>query len=105
MPQISKSYLCTRHPNDLGKGKSSQISADYFERWAQEFLQWIEAKQEGIFHVDTRLRPYGDKGTLANSFEEIQEYYQMQGAAAPFERQAFIKLRFVSRQSSLRKNR
>ena len=86
-----------------GKGTSTKISADFYERWAQEFLQWIEAKQEGIFHIDTRLRPYGDKGTLANSLEEIQRYYQMQGAAAPFERQAFIKLRFVAGNRALGK--
>ena len=78
------------------KRQSSRFSADFYERWAQDFLQWIEAKQEGIFHVDTRLRPYGNKGTLANSREEIQAYYRTQGPAAPFERQAFIKLRFVA---------
>ena len=59
-------------PAPSGTRTSSTCSADFFERWAQEFLQWIDAKQEGIFHVDTRLRPYGDKGTLANSREEIQ---------------------------------
>jgi glutamate-ammonia-ligase adenylyltransferase len=90
-------------PQQPIQGKPSQVSADYFERWAQGFLQWIEAKQEGIFHVDTRLRPYGDKGTLANSLEEIQEYYQIQGAAASFERQAFIKLRFVAGNRALGK--
>ena len=83
-------------PAPSGTRTSSTCSADFFERWAQEFLQWIDAKQEGIFHVDTRLRPNGDKGTLANSREEIQEYYTIHGPAAPFERQALIKLRFVA---------
>ena len=83
-------------PASSTRRRSSQFSADFFERWAQEFLQWIEAKQEGIFHVDTRLRPNGDKGTLVNSLGEIQQYYSPQGRAAPFERQAFIKLRFVA---------
>ena len=90
-------------PQHAGKGKPLRVSPDYFERWAQEFLQWIEAKQEGIFHIDTRLRPYGHKGTLANSLEEIQRYYHSQGAAAPFERQAFIKLRFVAGNRALGK--
>ncbi len=75
---------------------SARLTADFYERWAQELLQWIESKHEGIFHVDTRLRPYGDKGTLASSREEIQEYYRIDGASAPFERQALIKLRFVA---------
>ncbi len=83
--------------------QSSKISPDYYERWAQEFLQWIDAKQEGIFHLDTRLRPNGDKGTLANSLEEIQQYYRIQGGAAPFERQAFIKLRFIAGNRALGK--
>lgn len=69
---------------------------EYYERLAQEFLHWIEAKQEGIFQIDTRLRPHGEKGLLANSLEEIQRYYSVEGGAAPFERQAWIKLRHVA---------
>jgi len=69
---------------------------EYYERLVQEFLRWIEAKQEGIFQIDTRLRPHGEKGLLANSLEEIQQYYHVKGGAAPFERQALIKLRHVA---------
>ncbi len=83
-------------PGDSPKRVATRMPSDYFERWAQEFLQWIEAKQEGIFHLDTRLRPHGEKGLLANSLEEIQRYYTPQGGSAPFERQALIKLRFVA---------
>jgi len=83
-------------PGKPPRGQTAQVSSDYFERWTQEFLQWIEAKQEGIFHLDTRLRPHGVKGLLANSLEEIQRYYTRQGGAAPFERQALIKLRFLA---------
>lgn len=85
-------------------GKSESLSnnpSPYFERLVQEFLRWIEAKQEGIFHIDTRLRPHGEKGLLANSFEEIQTYYHPQGMAAPFERQALIKLRFIAGDAAL----
>jgi len=74
---------------------------EYFERLAQEMLRWIEAKQEGIFHIDTRLRPYGEKGLLTNSLAEIQRYYHPQGHAAPFERQALIKLRHVAGDAAL----
>ncbi len=90
-------------PKASSRGISAQKSPDFYERWAQEFLQWIEAKQEGIFHIDTRLRPHGDKGTLANSLEEIQAYYRTNGPAAPFERQAFIKLRYIAGPPSLKK--
>jgi len=72
------------------------IIGEYYERLVQEFLRWIEAKQEGIFHIDIRLRPHGEKGLLANSLEEIQHYYHVEGGAAPFERQAWIKLRHVA---------
>jgi len=72
------------------------IIGEYYERLVQEFLHWIEAKQEGIFQIDTRLRPHGEKGLLANSMEEIQHYYHVEGGAAPFERQAWIKLRHVA---------
>jgi [glutamine synthetase] adenylyltransferase / [glutamine synthetase]-adenylyl-L-tyrosine phosphorylase len=77
-------------PKDLPK------IGEYYERLIQEFLQWIEAKQEGIFQIDTRLRPHGEKGLLANSLEEVQRYYSETGSAAPFERQAWIKLRHVA---------
>ena len=71
-------------------------SIEFFEHLVQELLRWIEAKQEGIFHIDTRLRPHGDKGLLANSLDEIRRYYSPKGMAAPFERQALIKLRYVA---------
>ncbi len=91
------------YPNH-GSSKQDQLAtSDLHQRWAQEFVQWIEAKQEGIFHLDTRLRPHGDKGLLANSLEEIQQYYTAEGGAAPFERQALIKLRFVAGDRTLGK--
>jgi glutamate-ammonia-ligase adenylyltransferase len=31
-------------------------AGEYFERLVQEILRWIEAKQEGIFHIDTITR-------------------------------------------------
>jgi glutamate-ammonia-ligase adenylyltransferase len=76
--------------------KASIENSEYFERLSQELLQWIEAKQEGIFHLDVRLRPHGGKGVLANPLDEITIYYSEQGLAAPFERQAMIKLRRVA---------
>ena len=74
---------------------------EYYERLVQELLQWIEAKQEGIFQLDIRLRPHGEKGLLANSFEDVKRYYRTGGAAAPFERQAWIKLRHVAGNAAL----
>ena len=69
---------------------------EYFERLCQDILGFIEAKQEGIFHLDVRLRPHGQKGLLASSLGEMETYYSPAGLAAPFERQALIKLRWVA---------
>jgi glutamate-ammonia-ligase adenylyltransferase len=77
-------------------GREPLENSEYFERLVQELLRWIEAKQEGIFHLDVRLRPHGGKGLLANRVDELRTYYSPQGLAAPFERQALIKLRHGS---------
>jgi len=76
-------------------GRQRLDNSEYFERLVQEILQWIEAKQEGIFHLDVRLRPHGGKSLLANTLEELRGYYGPGGLSLPFERQALIKLRFT----------
>ncbi|TLY23301.1 MAG: hypothetical protein E6K66_07335, partial [Nitrospirae bacterium] len=82
-------------------GKNGIENSEYFERLAQELLGWIEAKQEGIFRLDVRLRPHGGKGALANAFDEVCRYYSPTGLAASFERQALIKLRHIAGDSAL----
>ena len=90
---------------DAGRtgGKQPIENSEYFERLGAELLQWIEAKQEGIFHLDVRLRPHGGKGSLTNPFDEITKYYSYGGLAAPFERQSSIKLRHVAGDAALGK--
>ncbi|MGB4069700.1 MAG: hypothetical protein WBK08_16860 [Nitrospira sp.] len=90
---------------DAGRtaGKQPIENSEYFERLGAELLQWIEAKQEGIFHLDVRLRPHGGKGSLTNPFDEITKYYSASGLAAPFERQSLIKLRHVAGDAALGK--
>ncbi|MGE0469860.1 MAG: hypothetical protein AB7L09_11310 [Nitrospira sp.] len=90
---------------DAGRtgGKNPIENSEYFERLGQELLQWVEAKQEGIFHLDVRLRPHGGKGSLTNPFDEIIKYYGDRGLAAPFERQSLIKLRHVAGDAALGK--
>ncbi len=91
--------------DDAGRtgGKNPIENSEYFERLGHELLQWIEAKQEGIFHLDVRLRPHGGKGSLTNPFDEIAKYYSDHGLAAPFERQSLIKLRHVAGDATLGK--
>jgi len=81
-----------RHPLD---------HSEFYERLVQDILRRIEARQEGIFHLDVRLRPHGGKGLLANTLDELCRYYSPSGLAAPFERQALIKLRFVAGDAAL----
>jgi glutamate-ammonia-ligase adenylyltransferase len=90
---------------DAGRtgGKQAIDNSEYFERLGQELLQWIESRQEGIFHLDVRLRPHGGKGSLTNPFDEIIGYYSDAGLAAPFERQSLIKLRHVAGDAALGK--
>jgi glutamate-ammonia-ligase adenylyltransferase len=61
----------------------------------------IDAREAGIFHVDLRLRPHGGKGALASPLEALRDYYRPGGGAAPFERQALIKLRPVAGDEAL----
>ncbi len=73
----------------------------FFEKLAQQITHFITAKQEGIFHVDTRLRPHGNAGVLATPLSQLTAYYAPTGEAAPFERQALIKLRWIAGDEAL----
>lgn len=68
----------------------------YFELLAQGIIDFISARQEGIFSIDTRLRPYGNSGPPALSLAQFKKYYHPSGKAAAFERQALIKLRSIA---------
>jgi glutamate-ammonia-ligase adenylyltransferase len=68
----------------------------FFEQVVREVTGFIGARQEGIFHVDLRLRPFGAKGPLATPLGTVRDYYRPGGGAAPFERQALLKLRAVA---------
>lgn len=73
----------------------------FFEVFVRHVVDFIEAKTHGIFHVDLRLRPYGNAGTWSTPYEQFVKYYSPSGDAAPFERQALIKLRWVAGNESL----
>ncbi|MEK6771821.1 MAG: bifunctional [glutamate--ammonia ligase]-adenylyl-L-tyrosine phosphorylase/[glutamate--ammonia-ligase] adenylyltransferase, partial [Pseudomonadota bacterium] len=47
-----------------------------------------------VFRVDMRLRPNGESGPLALSFEAMEHYYQLHGR--DWERYAFVKARVVA---------
>ncbi len=78
------------------QGHNSLDNGDYFERLAQEIINFIEARREGIFQIDVRLRPHGKAGSLADSMDQFKAYYSPTGEAAPFERQVLTKLRWAA---------
>ena len=70
-------------------------NADYFSRLVDGVARTIQARQQGIFEIDLRLRPYGNAGAPAVSREAFERYYDPDGPAWPYERQALVKLRPV----------
>ena len=70
--------------------------SELFSALAHHVVDLIETRDKGIFHIDLRLRPHGDAGSWSTSFEQFTKYYSIDGDAAPFERQALIRLRWCA---------
>ena len=68
---------------------------DFFARLCRRLIKVIgQATSDGmVFRVDLRLRPFGESGPLAMSFDAIERYYQDQGRE--WERYALLKARIV----------
>ncbi len=77
-------------------GRQPLSHAAYFQRLVEKFTQSIRARREGIFHIDLRLRPYGQVGQLAVSLAAFEQYFAPNGPAWPYERQALVKLRAIA---------
>ncbi len=67
-----------------------------FEGFVQRFLKALTARQNGVFEIDLRLRPYGNKGPLACSLDAFRGYYAPDAHAHQFERMALVKLRPIA---------
>ncbi len=76
-------------------------NGQFFEKVVQGVSRVIQSRAEGIFHIDLRLRPHGNKGPMATPLEALAPYYRPGGDAHPFERQALIKLRRVGGDEAL----
>ncbi len=77
-------------------GKKRIAALEFYEKLVTEVTKAIRAKQEGIFEIDLRLRPYGSAGSLAVSLESFQRYYAPDGPVWAYERQALVKLRPIA---------
>lgn len=78
--------------DDLGplRNQQDEIAALYV-RLVQRFIKILSQQtQDGfVFRVDTRLRPFGNAGTLVPSFAAIDQYFQTHGR--DWERYVWLK--------------
>ena len=79
------------------KGKSHRITnEEFFVRLGRRLVNILdESTEDGfVYRTDMRLRPFGDSGPLAMSFDAMEEYYQYHGRE--WERYAFVKARVIA---------
>jgi len=76
-------------------------TAEFYEKLVQGVLGAIRARREGIFHLDLRLRPYGEAGSLAVSLESFRRYFAPGGPRWEYERMALVKLRPIAGDATL----
>jgi glutamate-ammonia-ligase adenylyltransferase len=94
-------FLLVYSDNGETDGKDAIANSEFFERLLKDLIKLIQAKREGIFHVDLRLRPHGSAGPLASSLEAFCSYYGRGGAAHSYERLALVRLRAIGGDPSL----
>ncbi len=68
-------------------------NSEFYENMVREILFLVQAKKDGIFTIDLRLRPHGNDGPLAVSLETFCRYYGPGGPAHSYERLALVRLR------------
>jgi glutamate-ammonia-ligase adenylyltransferase len=76
--------------------ESDADSKIVFAAFAQQFLKTLEARQNGVFEIDLRLRPFGESGPLTSTLETFRSYYRAEGQAHQFERLSLVKLRPIA---------
>lgn len=84
---------------EAGKTRGGPVSVsneDFFARLCRRLIEVIgDRGTDGlVFRVDARLRPFGESGPIAMSFDATESYYQQQGRE--WERYALIKARVVA---------
>jgi glutamate-ammonia-ligase adenylyltransferase len=94
-------FLFEDDGESTGGSRGSLTNAEFFAILARETVAYMQAKREGIFQVDLRLRPFGSAGPLATSRRDFSEYYGPHGRAHAFERLALVRLRWIAGDSRL----
>src|SRR6266571_4282116 len=78
----------------LYPGEDDAVSnLEFFARLGRRLIAALDERTADgfVFRVDMRLRPWGDSGALATSFDALEEYFVAQGRE--WERYAWIKAR------------
>ena len=87
--------------NGMTSGPTVISTAEFYEKLVRMFLQVIQAKREGIFEIDLRLRPYGKGGSMAVAMGSFRRYFAPDGPAWAYECQALVKLRSIAGSAAL----
>ncbi len=77
-------------------GPRTLSNHEFFVRLGQRVIRTLaDVTADGqVFRVDMRLRPWGDSGPLATSFDALEQYFVAHGRE--WERYAWIKARVVA---------
>lgn len=81
---------------DGGLGDRQDEAASFYVKLVQLFIKLLSHQtQDGFaFRVDTRLRPFGNAGTLVPSLAAVDQYFQTHGR--DWERYVWIKARTIA---------
>jgi glutamate-ammonia-ligase adenylyltransferase len=81
------------YPEEGESDGGREGNLEFFTRLSRRLIAALDEPTEDgfVFRVDMRLRPWGDSGALATSFDALEEYFVTQGRE--WERYAWIKAR------------
>lgn len=77
-------------------GPQPEKNSKFFADFVKALRTTLRARQEGVFEIDLRLRPHGNAGALATSFDGAVRYYSPGGGAEQFERMSLVRLRHMA---------
>jgi len=87
--------FCYSEEGEISRGRKLSHS-EFFTRLCRRFVRLLNDNTAYgfVYRVDTRLRPFGNSGQLALSFDAMESYYERHGRE--WERYAMIKARAIS---------
>ena len=87
--------FCYAEEGQIKTGRQLSHS-EFFARLCRKFVRLLNDNTAYgfVYRVDTRLRPFGNSGQLALSFDAMETYYERHGRE--WERYAMIKARAIS---------